>query len=133
MSADRLALTAYWSLPETGRIPSLSLRLEAVMEGRDPGPAEMDPPADLEACRDAVAQRKERLGLPHRERLEAELGQDLSWMGARTGETTAMDMVGEDWLLIGRTAFFSDQKPPYEQVRDAAVEAVRRRKQVESD
>ena len=130
MSAH-LALAACWSLPESGGIPSLSLRLEAVMEGRDPGPAELDPPFDLEACKAAVTLRKRRKDLPHRDRLEEEIGQDLSWMVARTGEGVAMEMVGEDWMLIGKTAFFADAQPSYEQVRDAAVEAVRRRRKVE--
>lgn len=59
--------------------------------------------------------------LPHRERLQCELGIDLSGIEAQRGEPGAMDNVGAAAFASGNLVAFSDAQPSYEQAREEVI------------
>ena len=126
--SNQLILSRYWNIPVSSEIKTISERLQAVYQDRDPGPIDVDESVDVEKANQAILERKKLTRLPFREQLEDEFQRDLSWLKIRKGESEAMRLIQEDWLVVGDTLFFGDEQPNYQQVRTAISSVISKRK-----
>ena len=126
--SNLLSLNRYWNIPSTPKIISISERLHAVFQDQDPGPVEVDGPIDVDEAQRRIEARKNRQTLPFQEQLEQDFNRDLSWLSIRKGESEAMRLIQEDWLVVGSTMFFGAEKPTYQQVKSAVTKAISKRK-----
>ena len=99
--SNQLILSRYWNIPVSSEIKTISERLQAVYQDRDPGPIDVDESVDVEKANQAILERKKLTRLPFREQLEDEFQRDLSWLKIRKGESEAMRLIQEDWLVVG--------------------------------
>ena len=126
--SNLLNLTRYWNIPPTPKIGSISKRLHAVYHDLDPGPVEVDEAIDIDEAFRQVEHRKRRTKLPFQQQLEEEFKRDLSWLNIRKGESEAMRLIQEDWLVVGNTMFFGDEQPSYQQVKSAVKQVISKKK-----
>jgi len=126
--ADELAMSKYWSLPPSPKVKIISDRLTAAFEHTDPGPADLGQQLQMEELVARVQQRREKSALPYRRQLESEFATDLSWLRSRLGESEAMRLVEEDWLMVGQTLVFGNERPSYSEVKSAVGRVLQRKK-----
>lgn len=126
--ADKLAMSRYWALPLSPQIKVIVDRLDTAYQNADPGPADLGPRIDTEEVVQRVRERRKKTALPYRQELEAEFGTDLSWLRSRMGESEAMRLVEEDWLVVGQTLVFGAERPSYTEVKTAVGQVLERKK-----
>ena len=116
-----LTLAAYWELRRAPKIELLREHFRNVEEGRETRLV-LSPAIDWEK---SVARIRGIATVPFQEKLEKELGRDLSMIRCFFGQKM-LDSLRKDWLVQGHKMYFRAQEPDYEQVQQAVSELLLR-------
>ena len=125
-----LVLTHHFTIKNGKPVSLIQQHMRAFFSEEEQLPIDIPKGLSVEQALEQLKERKAKEDVPHRTQLEQEFEQSLDWVRVQLGESDALRLIEQDWIIVGATAFFAELEPSYEQVRDAIGEMVSQKSKV---